>query len=129
MDLDVRRTDALLAFDCDHLILLCSYRPSIALAFIAEELAFQDVTEANEFLSTNAAAIYIEPTPAELAALAPQTNGKKKKSKSIPSLPLEKRQWDAKAAMQPLTDAIQKFRKVDVSAERSRWRKRPLQCD
>ncbi|SJX64664.1 uncharacterized protein SRS1_15480 [Sporisorium reilianum f. sp. reilianum] len=100
------------------LIMSKCYRPSIALSFIAEELAFQDVAEANEFLSTNGAAVYLELTPAELAALAPAapTNGKKKKSKAIPSLPLDKRQWDAKAAMQPLTDAIQKFRKVDVSA-------------
>lgn len=96
---------------------VCSYRPSIALTFIADELAFQDVVEADQFLTTNAAAVYVEPTPAELAALLPagQSNGKKKKTKAIPSLPLEKRQWDAKAAMQPLTDAIQKFRKVDVS--------------
>ncbi|EST08838.2 BAG domain protein [Kalmanozyma brasiliensis GHG001] len=94
------------------LIMSKCYRPSIPLTFIAEELAFQDVSEANEFLTANAAATYIEPTPAELAAIAPQTIGKKKKSKSIPSLPLEKRQWDAKAAMQPLTDAIQKFRKA-----------------
>lgn len=61
--------------------------------------------------------MYIEPTPAELAALVPQANGgkKKKKDRSIASLALEKRQWDAKAAMQPLRDAIQKFSKVDVS--------------
>ena len=61
--------------------------------------------------------MYIEPTPAEIAALLAQgqANGKKKKSKTSQSLPLEKRQWDAKAAMQPLVDAIQKFRKVDVS--------------
>ena len=94
-----------------------SYRPSIALSYIAEELAFQDVTEADQFLSTNGAAVYIEPTPAEIAAMMPSGNGKKKKSKSIPSLPLEKRQWDAKAAMQPLTDAIQKFRKVDIKGQ------------
>lgn len=76
------------------------------------------MAEADQFLSSNGAAVYIEPTPAELAAMMPpgQANGKKKKrDKSTPSLPLEKRQWDAKAAMQPLTDAIQKFRKVDVS--------------
>ncbi|KAJ9474970.1 Protein THP3 [Pseudozyma hubeiensis] len=96
------------------LIMSKCYRPSIALSFIADELAFQDVAEADEFLSAKGAAAYVEPTPAELAAMAPsQANGKKKKSKAIPSVPLEKRQWDAKAAMQPLTDAIQKFRKVD----------------
>lgn len=101
------------------LIMSKCYRPSIALSFIAEELAFKDVAEANEFLSANGAAIYLEPTPAELAAMAPatQTNGKKKKSKAIPSLPLDKRQWDAKAAMQPLTDAIQKFHKVDIKGQ------------
>ncbi|GAC94808.1 nucleus protein [Pseudozyma hubeiensis SY62] len=99
------------------LIMSKCYRPSIALSFIAEELAFQDVAEADEFLSAKGAAAYVEPTPAELAALAPQTNGKKKKSKAIPSLPLEKRQWDAKAAMQPLTDAIQKFRKDNGTAD------------
>ncbi|TKY88923.1 hypothetical protein EX895_002164 [Sporisorium graminicola] len=98
------------------LIMSKCYRPSIALSFIAEELAFQDVTEANEFLAANSAAVYLEPTPADLAALAP-ANGKKKKSKAKPSLPLDKRQWDAKAAMQPLTDAIQKFRKVDIKGQ------------
>ena len=83
-------------------------------------MAFQDVAEADQFLTTNGAAVYIEPTPAELAALlGPPTNGKKKKSKTIPTLPLEKREWDAKAAMQPLTDAIQKIRKVDVSTTQS----------
>ncbi|SPO31081.1 related to THP3 homolog C2A9.11c [Ustilago trichophora] len=100
------------------LIMSKCYRPSIALTFISEELAFQDLAEADQFLTTNGAAVYIEPTPAELAALLPPTQangGKKKKSKTIPTLPLEKRQWDAKAAMQPLTDSIQKFRKVDVS--------------
>ena len=97
--------------------MLNSYRPSIALSFIADELAFQDVAEADEFLSANGAAVYVEPTPAELAAMMPPANGKKKKSKSIPTLPLEKRQWDAKAAMQPLTDAIQKFRKVDIKGQ------------
>lgn len=104
-----------------------SYRPSIALSFIAKELAFGDVAEADEFLANKSAAIYVEPTPAELAALAP-TTGKKKKSKAIPTLPLEKRQWDAKAAMQPLTDAIQKFRKVDVSA-RFQSPNRSARCD
>lgn len=107
-------------FQCLTLFLTsssCSYRPSIALAFIADELAFQDIAEADQFLSSNGAAVYIEPTPAEIAALLAQgqANGKKKKSKTSQSLPLEKRQWDAKAAMQPLVDAIQKFRKVDVS--------------
>lgn len=105
----------------DSLLLPCfSYRPSIALTFIADELAFEDLTEADQFLAKNGAAVYIDPTPAELAAMVPpptQANGKKKKSssKTIPRPPLDKRQWDAKAAMQPLTDAIQKFRKVDVS--------------
>ncbi|KAJ1019783.1 hypothetical protein NDA13_006008 [Ustilago tritici] len=101
------------------LIMSKCYRPSIALTFIAEELAFPDVAEADQFLSTNGAAVYIEPTPAELAALVPQANGgkKKKKDRSIPSLALEKRQWDAKAAMQPLRDAIQKFSKVDIKGQ------------
>lgn len=85
-----------------HIMSKC-YRPSIALSFIAEELAFQDVAAADEFLTAKGAAVYLEPTPAELAALASSqtTNGKKKRSKVVPSLPLGKRQWDAKAAVQP----------------------------
>lgn len=83
----------------------------MALSFIADELAFQDVAEADAFLAAINAAAYIEPTPAEIAALAPA--GKKKKAR--PAVPLDKRQWDAKAAMQPLADAMLKFRKVDVS--------------
>nr|CDI55100.1 conserved hypothetical protein [Melanopsichium pennsylvanicum 4] len=103
------------------LIMSKCYRPSIALKFIAQELAFADVAETDQFLSSNGAAIYMEPTPAELAALLPQSNGKKKKNKQqqqkVPSLPVEQRQWDAKAAMQPLTDAIAKFRKVDIKGQ------------
>ncbi|CDW99498.1 hypothetical protein [Sporisorium scitamineum] len=98
---------------------LCGARTHQCASHHVQMLAFKDVAEANEFLSANGAAIYLEPTPAELAAMAPatQTNGKKKKSKAIPSLPLDKRQWDAKAAMQPLTDAIQKFHKVDIKGQ------------
>ncbi|SPO47521.1 related to THP3 homolog C2A9.11c [Moesziomyces antarcticus] len=93
------------------LVMSKCYRPGVALSFIADELAFQDVVEADAFLAANNAAVYIEPTPAEIAALAPA--GRKKKAR--PAVPLDKRQWDAKAAMQPLADAIVKFRKVDVS--------------
>ncbi|ETS60225.1 hypothetical protein PaG_05770 [Moesziomyces aphidis] len=96
------------------LVMSKCYRPGVALSFIADELAFQDVAEADAFLAANNAAAYIEPTPAEIAALAPA--GKKKKAR--PAVPLDKRQWDAKAAMQPLADAMLKFRKVDSHNDR-----------
>ncbi|EPQ31214.1 uncharacterized protein PFL1_01401 [Pseudozyma flocculosa PF-1] len=101
------------------LVMSRAYRPSLSLSYIASELAFNDVAEAHAFLSSHDVAIYVDPTPAELAQMglmAPQ-GGKKRKSNPTPQVPLDKRTWDAKAAMEPLATAMERYRKVDIKGQ------------
>lgn len=94
-----------------------SYRPSVPLPYLATELAFADVQEAHDFLKANEIAIYIEPTPAELAAsqsLRGSGTASKKKA-GAKGLRLEERKWDCKNALPGLVAAGEKYRKIDVS--------------
>ncbi|KAN0062506.1 hypothetical protein ACQY0O_005037 [Thecaphora frezii] len=99
------------------LVMAKVYRPSLSLSYIASELAFNDASEAHDFLSSHGAALYVDPTPAELAQMglvAGAAPSKKKKAQPI-QVPLDKRMWDAKAALEALNKAMEKYRKVDVS--------------
>lgn len=73
------------------LILAKSFRPSCALTFLARELGWADVAEADAFLQSVQAAIYVTDVPR-----------------------LEDAQWDAKRAQEPLSQAMGRYRHVDV---------------
>lgn len=113
-------------------ILARSYRPSLPLAYISTELGFTDVNEAHEFLDKHGIAIYIDPTPAELAAAVTANTGagggqqqqqqqqkKRKKNSGVPPsvvvVPIEQRKWDCKSALAGIIAAGDKYRKIDVS--------------
>lgn len=98
-----------------------AYRPSVPLIHLATELGFRDIDEAHDFLKENHIAVYVEPTPAEVAAMAAAVpQGKKKKGHSGHSkdvVPLEQRKWDAKNALPGVIAAGEKFRKVDIKGQ------------
>ncbi|CAO1631503.1 unnamed protein product [Sympodiomycopsis kandeliae] len=101
-------------------ILARSYRPSLPLSYIKNELAFTDETEANEFLKAHSIAIYIDPTPAEAAAaaVANGSNKGKKNGANVNNLPpLEQRKWDCKNALPGIVAAGEKYRKVDIKGQ------------
>ncbi|PWN49816.1 hypothetical protein IE53DRAFT_331407 [Violaceomyces palustris] len=96
------------------LVIAKGYRPHCPLSFIASELAFADAMEAHEFLASHNCATYIDPTPTELVATLSPRGKKKAKGQS---LPFEKRNWDAKTAIDALNGAMEKYRKVDIKGQ------------
>lgn len=99
-----------------------SYRPSLPLRYIASTLGFLDTTEAHDFLKAHGVALYIEPTPAEVAASATNSsgaavNGGRRKKGQGGGLPLEERKWDCKSALPGVLAAGDKYRKIDIKGQ------------
>lgn len=81
------------------------------LTFLISELAFTDEEETHTFLIKYQADQYIDPSPAQAAAIGSANTTKRKRV----SIPLKDRLWDAKASQAALQTAKDKLRSVDVS--------------
>ncbi|WFD28059.1 hypothetical protein MNAN1_003067 [Malassezia nana] len=78
------------------LILARTMRPSCALAFVAQQLGWDSVAQADQFLQSLGAAVYV-----------------------VGYSNLEDAQWDTKNAQEALTKAADKFRRVDIKGQLS----------
>lgn len=103
-------------------MILHSFRPHCALAFITAELSFADDHKCEKFLKSLSADTFVEPTPAQAAAQLASNSSLKKDSKKDPSSlassaePAYERRWDTKAALPAVLAAMNRHKKVDVSA-------------
>lgn len=104
--IDRERTRALLT-------MAHTYRPSLSLEYVFEELAFSSTDEMSQFLTSIRADSYANPTKPASNGNSESANGGLAKRATKGKLPL----WDTRAALPHLMSAAEKFKRVDIKGQ------------